>query len=327
MRSYRDSEIFQLMNRGDIISTKLAECGQAINESIIINDKIISLDAFKKTYRETIVNLVINAIKKREIIIIYPQVDKRFPANIPFLKTKINGKPVSVVDLSKYANINLDDGGAIETVECSVEKLYGVLVPAYLDLKLFYNTVALPSEAIKHLAIMWAKMFNKVLISRRVFVGNNEKYEAFMYFAMKFFMSYYLQCPEALSDKIAIDYLDGVKSKYIDFVETNLQTKMIDLYKDWTTFAHSMFSNDVTNIMSFNTSGITMDEKLYLQLFDSSMGKDGAYLALWSVPYFIYCIFVTFIKGNILNDRAWDDIVRKDGKMVPKMMDSLYKEL
>ncbi len=327
MLKYNDSEIYQMMNRGGVITDKMKEVGSAINEKIIVNTKIDTLDGFRRTYRETITNLISESIRTREILIVCPDIDKRFPANIPFLKTKINGKTVVVVDFSKYATVDKIDTGEIAKVSIDVDKLYNILVPAYLYLKLFYDTVSLPSESIKLFAIMWAKMFNKVLISRKIFVGNAEKYEAFMYFAMRFFMTYYLQTPDPVTDSISMGYIGGVKSKYIEFVEYNLASKGINLYANWSTFASAMFNNDVTNIASFNTSGIVMDAKFYLQLFDSYMGKDGGYLALWSVPYFFYTLFVTYNRGYILNDRNWEDVVLKDKQNMPKLLNSLYKEL
>ena len=180
MLSYVNSEIFNLMNRNNAITDKIKECGRAINESVIVNNKIETMEGFMRTYRESIVSLIRNDIDKRRSSRICPEIDKRFPANIPFIKTKINGKDCSVVDISKYARVYRDDNNKIEKVNIDVDKLYSILVPAYIDLHLFYDTVALPAESIKLLSIMWAKMFNKVLVTRRIFVGNNERYEAFM---------------------------------------------------------------------------------------------------------------------------------------------------
>lgn len=326
MLSYLNSEIFQLMNRNNAITDKIKECGKAINEKVIVNTKIETMEGFMRTYRESIVSLIRNDIDKRRIIIICPEIDKRFPAYIPYIKTKLMGKDVLVVDISRYARISKDDNGMIEKVNVDIDKLYSILVPGYIYLHLFSDNVALPAESIKYLSMMWAKMFNKVLISRKIFVGNNERYEAFMYFAMRFFMKYYLECPDAVVDNISLSYV-GTKSKYIMYIENNLEMKGINLYRNWTTFASTMFSNEITNLAAFTQNGAVMDEKLYLQIFDTSLGKDGAFMALWSVPYFLFCIFATYNQSYCLNDRAWQDVVLSDKKMVPNLMNSLVKEL
>lgn len=325
MRSYLNSEIFQLMNRNNAITNKLKECGQAISEKYIVNKKIETMDSFIRTYKESVISLIKNDIDKRNIILLYPEIDKRFPAYMPFIKTKLMGKDVLVVDLSRYGSVTKNDNGEIEKVNIHHDKLYSILVPGYIYLHLMSDNVALPSEAIRLMSIMWAKMFNKVLISRKIFVGNKERYEAFMYFAMRFFMKYYLECPDPVVDNISLAYV-GTKSKYIMFIENNLDLKQINLYSNWTTFASTMFSNEITNL-SMVSQGATMDEKLYLQIFDSSLGRDGAFIALWSAPYFLYCLFSTYNQSYCLNDRAWQDIVLSDKKMIPNLMSALIKEI
>jgi peptidoglycan/LPS O-acetylase OafA/YrhL len=100
-------------------------------------------------------------------------------------------------------------------------------------------------------------------------------------------------------------------------IESNLNQKQINLYQDWTTFAYTMFSNGVTNIRAI--TNVEMNAEEYLRLFSSYMGRDGAYLALWSADYFFYCLFVTYNKAYILNDRAWDVIVN-DGSIMDNLI-------
>ncbi|MCM1214107.1 MAG: hypothetical protein NC548_06255 [Lachnospiraceae bacterium] len=324
MRDYKDSDVFKQMDRGGAISNKLIECGKAINNSIILNGRIETMDGFRRTYRESIAVTIANMIARNEILLVAPPIDKRFPANIPYVKLK-NGKAV-VVDFGKYAQVTRDDRGEIISAKIDVDKMYSILVPAVIDLKLIIKTTVLPSETIKLLSIMWATMFNKVLMAKKAFVGDSERYEAFMYFAMRFFMTYYLELPQPLIDKISLDYCKGAKSKYIDFVEANLDLKNIDINSGFIPFIQTMFNNEVTNLQAHNTVGLQMDPRGYLAAFDSFMGA-GSYLALWSMPLFLYCIFVTYNQCWILSDRAWASVVLDDKKMVPKLMDSLYKEL
>lgn len=326
MRSFKDSDIFQLMDRGGAIANQLKVSGQAVNNNTIVNGKLETLDAFKKTYHETITNLICTDLAAGNILLVVLPMDKRFPAHIPFLKTT-GGKAREIVDVSQYAKVDRDEDGNILKVNVPIDKLYAILVPAYLDLHLFYDTVALPSESIRWLSALWAKMFNKVLSAKKIFINNSERYEAFMYFAMRFCMKYYIQCPDPVIDSITDAYIGGQKSKYIQFVEGNLARRGIDLYRDWSTFAKTMFDNDVTNLSAFNTSGTVMDERLYLQSFDMYMGKDGAFVSLWSIPYFVYCLFATYNRADIFNDRAWQDVVLDERQAIPKMMNSFYKEL
>lgn len=326
MRNYTDSDIFIRMNTGNGLYGQLTKAVRTVNKDAIINMKLAaSLAAMNKTYKDTISAKVSTAVNRFELILVTLPIDCRFPANIPFIKTKRNGNYCMIIDLSKYAVVKRNDNDEIEEVTCDINKLYNILVPAYIALNVLNNTTVLSSETIKWMSLMWAKMFNKVLMSQKIFVGNAERYEAFMYFAMRFFMSYYIQCPAPVIEKISMGYLNSNKSKYISFVESNLHQKNIDLYKDWNTFAYTMFSNEITNLKGI--TGTEINAEYYLKLFASSMGRDGAYLALWSIDYFFYCLFITYNKAYILNDRNWEDIVLKDKKIMPKVINSLYNEL
>ena len=70
MLSYAKSEIFILMNRNNAITDKIKDCGRAINENVIVNNKIETLDGFYRTYRESIVSMIRSDIEKSSIIIV-----------------------------------------------------------------------------------------------------------------------------------------------------------------------------------------------------------------------------------------------------------------
>ena len=326
MRLYTNSDIFIKMNSGNAIYGQLTDSVKSINDSYVLNTKISeSLDNVQKAYKETLTLKAVEAVKRFEIILVALPIDKRFPANIPYIKTKRNGKSCVIIDISKYSTIKRGDNGNILEAKCDIPKLYNLLVPAYIALNVLNDTTVISTETTKWMSFLWAKLFNKVLMSQRIFVGNPERYEAFMYFAMRFFMSYYLETPQAIIDKIAGEFINNTKSKYILMIESNLNQKNIDLYKDWSTFAYTMFSNEITNINAI--TNVEMNTEQYLRLFSSYMGRDGAYLALWSADYFFYCLFVTYNKAYILNDRSWDVIVNENAKIMPRILSGLYKEI
>ena len=326
MRKYSESDIFVRMNLGNGIQKQLLEAVRNLGDKVIINNRMKeTLDAMNKAYRESITTKVTEAVRNGSIIVIVAPVDKRFPAHIPYLRGKLNGKDRVIVDMSSYAVVKRDDRNNIEELKLDVPKLYNLLVPAYIALEVLNENTVVSTETIKELANLWAKLFNKVLMSQRIFVGNKERYQAFMYFAARFFMIYYMQTPMAIVDNISNQIVGGVKNKYILIVEDNLRQKNIDLYKDWSTFAYTMFSNEITNIQAVTNVDMNVDS--YLRLYSNYMGRDGAYLALWSADYFFYCLFVTYNHAWILNDRSWADIVEADPKALPKIMRGLYNEL
>lgn len=326
IRKFTDSDIYIKMNTGNAIYRQLSLAVKSITEKNILNNKLSdSLDSIQRAYKDGITLLAIQGIKNLDIIIVYLPIDKRFPANMPYIKTKRRGKDCVIVDMSKYASVQVDDSGNIISATCDYNKLYNLVIPAFIALKVLDGNVTISTETSKWLAYLWAKLFNKILMAQKIYVGNPERYEAFMYFAMRFFLVYYLGTNMAIVDKISSDILNGTKSKYILMIEDVIARKKIDLYKDWTTFAYTMFSDEITNIHS--SSNIEMNAEQYLRLYSMSMGKDGSYLALWSADYFLYCIFVTYNRVYILNDRAWNSIVYDNPKIVPKILNGLYTEI
>ena len=326
MRKYSDSDIFIRMNTGNAIQNQLANALKSIDEKVILNDRLKdSLEAMNRAYRESITTQVSDAVRNYRIIVVAPPIDKRFPAIVPYLRAKRNGVNTVIVDISKYVVIKRNGAGDIEELKIDIPKLYNMLVPAYIALEVLNEETVISTETMKNMAFLWAKMFNKVLMGQKIFVGNQERYAAFMYFAIRFFLIYYMQAPLPVVDNIANQYIDNVKSKYIQIIEANLKQKQIDLYKDWTTFAFNMFSNEITNIHAITNVDMTVDQ--YLRLFGNYMGRDSAFLSLWSADYFFFCIFNAYNKSYIVNDRAWSSIVDENPKTMPRILSGLYKEL
>ena len=326
MRLYNQSDIFMKMNTGNAIYNQIVNCVKSIDDRYILNDKLSgALDTMYKAYKETTVLKAIDDVKNYDIILVAMSIDKRLPANMPYIRTKRSGRSCVIVDLSKYCTVKRDSNDKIMEANCDIAKLYNTIIPAFLALHVLNNETIISTETTKWMAYLWARLFNKILRSQKFFVDNAERYEAFMYFCMKFFMIYYLQTPPAIVEKIAMEFIKNEKSKYILMVEHNLENKKIDIYSSFTIFVNQMFSNEITNIRTGMNGEMSAEQ--YIRLFSNSMGRDGAYMSLWSADYFLYCLFVTFNKAYILNDRAWDYIVNDNPKIMPRVMLGLYKEI
>ena len=325
MRNYKDSDVYQEMNGGDKIYDALASSIRSINTNSVLNSHITNLNMLYKAYKESILLKIMEAIKNYEIIIVSLPLDKRFPAYIPYVVTKRNGKECVIVDFSKYVSVVRNTDDTIQSAELDISKAYSILVPSFIALKVLNNKTVISSEVTKWLAYLWGVMFNRVIKGQRVFVDNQERYEAYMYFAMKFFMKYYLESSDAIVDKVSMEFIKNTKSKYILTVESRIRQKNINLYESFGAFTRTMFNNEVTNIKTDTHVDINLES--YIRLYSNQMGRNGAYLALWSADLFFYCLFNSYTKSNILFDRAWLDITNTNPKIMGRVVNGLYKEL
>ena len=336
MLSYRDSDFFQLMDKGNSFLLKLKKSIAEINESNKLNDKLsVSINQLKKVYKDTIVMKVVEAIKNREIVLVYFTPEYQFHEFFPYVKGRDkSGKDIVIIDVSRIVNIERDATDTIiaYTVD-NINKFYSMLVPAYLSLKLFHSNDILPSEAMKYLSQFWGRMFCNVLLSNQVGIIQNdrEKQRAFMYFAMKFFMIYYLQAPDAIVNNIANSYLEGDYGQYLSFVMTNIKNKDVNLYSNFNNFLAQLFDDSITKIRTTH-SRVTgsINISYFLKIFRNMYGTN-ALMGLCSADYFLYIVFNSFNKSNYIRDKGFEKVIignRGEFKRdVPKMLDSLYREL
>ena len=326
MRSFKECDIYERMNKGNTISKRLIISMQSVNSKYILNNKMDDiLSTLAKTYKDTVTIKAIEAIKQNRIFIVALPLDKVFPANIPFVRVKRNGSAVVIVDITPYATLEkVGDSDTIASVKIDIVKLYSILIPAFIALEVINEETSMSSDVMKDLSYLWAKMFNQILMSQRVFVGNRERYQAYMYYAIRFFLSYYIQAPAPIVEKISRGYIGDVDSSYILMIEDAIKRKQVDIYSSWEAFASTMFSNEITNIRA--ATNIEMNIEQYIRVFTTNLGK-GSYLALWSADYAFYCFFCTWEQSYILSNRAFSPIVDADPKLMPRLLRSLYQEI
>ncbi len=79
MRSYKDSDIFDIINRGNNFQNKLIASIRKISPEITLNSKASSsIDNMKRIYKETIVVKIAEAVKNHRILLICPSPEDRF---------------------------------------------------------------------------------------------------------------------------------------------------------------------------------------------------------------------------------------------------------
>lgn len=333
MRHYTNSDIFQYINRGNNFQSDVANTVRAINPSIIINDMIKSSIAdLTKTSKEGVLVKVIDAINKHDLLLINPPIEVRLPEYAPFIKAKFKGKVCVIIDVSRYTSPILNSKDELAGYKVDINKLYNLIIPAYIALKFYVPNSLLPAETAKGLAKVWARMFCNVLMSNAIGILQNhsERLEAFMYFAFKFFLIYYLEEPANLVDKLAESTLEDGKSQYILIIEDKCKSLGINMYEDFGTLCRTLFNNDITNIKGAIAKVNDMNQSELINAYIRQYGTN-AIMSLCAVEYFTWTIFAAYNKCNIMKDRGLENVLygrRGEYKReVPKLFDSIYKEL
>ena len=209
MRIIQNSDIYsKYLNKGNNISEKIFKVLGGQSGAIILNDKLKKeIDLLQKLYKEQSTIAFIKAIKENNILLIKIPIDYKFPSCLPFVKFKKEGNQKLVINITDYLKERKDpDNGDIE-YSIDIKQLHVLCLSGFIYYKLLDETTVLPPDVIKISSIIWARMFNKVLIKTIGLSTNKERYEAFMYFGMKFFMKYYLDSPDIVVENISTSYL------------------------------------------------------------------------------------------------------------------------
>jgi len=329
MRTFTESDIFEYLDKGNVLQNKMFKILSGESDVIILNNKLESdIKSMLKIFKEPITLKTVNAINSGEILLVKLPIDVNLPECLPYIKHRKDNKKRIIVNVTKYVTEVKDRETGDVDYSIDIKKLYSLCVPGYLYLKLFDKAYTPSPDAMKISAIMWARMFNKVLIRTIGLTTNKERYEAFMYFGIKFFLKYYLNASDMVVENISNGYLVNGKGYLIDYMENKVKDLNLDPYKSFSDFCATLFNNEVSNIKGVKINNL--EEKInlsfYLRKF-IDMYNISATMALSSYPFFIFTVFSAFNWANICNDRAFEDIVYYDKKDMPKLLVALYKDL
>ena len=330
MRSYINADVYtELLNKNNIVSTKLTQLlSNKVTGTVFLNDKLpIQIKRLESDNKTPIMLNVVNAIKSNKIILFsIPQEQMTIPDSLPFVKFidhKQNEEIKVAVNLSKYVSVRTDRVSGITEYDIDVRKLYILTLSAYIDMVYLSEASTLPADTLYYGALIWARMFNAVLVQACGLGINKDRYEAFMYFAMKFFMIYYAEAEEIAADKTVERYFKNkTKTPYIEMISLKIKDKRINPYTSLSDFCNTMFNNDITGI---GGGSMQMNYSFYLRKFMSRY-YSSALLALGSFSYFLFVLLSVREKVNICNDKALADILKEDN-VFDKMMVGIYRDI
>lgn len=333
MLKITDSDIFKLQDSSGLLTQKITNVlkkgmsGFTGNDIIVLNNLLEdSLQAVKRLYNEPVVLDILNAINDGTVVLVSLSMDYNIPKCMPFVRyVGQDRKQKVLVNLTPYLTVKKNNLGD-DLYSISAQRLYPILLCAYLSLTRFDGTYTMPAKPMEISAFIWASMFNKVLCRTVALATNKERYDAFMYFAMKYYCLRILETPERIAEDIARGYLLRKGHKDFPMLEEMLQKieRMgLNPYRGFKDFCHVLFNNEITNLrVNMQRAEANINVEFYLNRFVDQFKYESLF-ALGSFPYFLFAVMNAAYKTRIVNDMAFQDIVSDKDYNVYQMINAI----
>ena len=293
----------------------------------IINEALeeSTLTRFGTTFKDPVALKALLAVRNGDLVLFAAAPEYNLPECIPFFRYVFKGKAKVAVNMTNIVSTSEDINGNVSYMVDDMRKLYAMLVAAYIQLKI-PEAENYPIKAIEFGAMMWARMFCKVLNRTIGLSTNKERYEAYYYFAVRFFLINLIGAPEASVESISKSVLkSGVKSPLILMIEEQIEKLGINPYASFTAFCNTIFNNDISGIKGMRMLAANPNEKLnvsfYLRRYVDSYNQ-GAIMGLASVHYFTWMVLCSLKKAYLINIKMLGDVF--DGVEGSKYLSALY---
>ena len=251
MKLINDSTIYKFMLK-DKDSTLNAYRSEIVGGGMTVlnGELVVQLANIKKIYRDRLTQLAVDEVTKGNIIIYSAKNPTHcMPSYMPFIKYKVQDEQKVAIDITQYATVKkIKDSEDLDVV-MDTKKLYVFIISAYLYLRTFNRNTILPSKLAKSSAIVWAKLFCKILEMKVGLATNRERHDAFMYYAMMFFLVNIIEYNEEAAKAIAKSYFKtGVVNSTIGYIETQIENRNLPIYATFEDFCKIMFDPEITGI-------------------------------------------------------------------------------
>lgn len=331
MKLVNDSNIYKFMlkDKESVLNTYRTEI---INGGMhILNaDLAVQLANIKKIYRDRLTQEAVDAVAKGQIVLFSAKEPKHcMPSYMPFIKYKVGNEQKMAIDVTIHATVKPIKGTEKSAnpeyeVTMDLKKMYCFIISGYLYMKKFDRDTVIPSKLAKSCAIVWAKLFCKILEMKVGLATNRERHEAFMYFAMMFFLLNILEYNEEAAKSIAKSYFkSGTINSTISQIEVNVADKDINMYESFETFCKTMFDPTITGLrtMRLKNSNDVISLEYYVSQYITMYHVTSAF-SLAAFPYFIWMIISACNWAYLFNDKAIESIAADEYNTI---MVELYK--
>ena len=327
MKLVNDSMVYKYMlkDKESVLNTYRLEIikGGMIN----LNAEFITqLANIKKIYNDILTTKAIDAVANGTIILFAAKNPRHcMPSYMPFIKYKNGDKQYVAVDLTKWVVLKPIKGSDDQyDVSIDIKKLYCFVVSAYLYQSKFDRDTQISSKLAKSSAIVWAKLFCKVLEMKVGLATNRDRHDAFMYFAMMFFLINLIDYNKESAENLAKSFFkSNMVSPTVRYIETAVADKNIDMYESFETFCNTLFDPDITGLRSLRLKGTNnvINVEYYVSQYITLYHLTSA-LSLAAYPYFIWMVISTCNWAYLFNDKTIEAVASEE---YGNIMAELYK--
>lgn len=310
-----NTDVFQFFEKsGARISDHIKAIVTQPTAAVILNEKLeeTTLTRFAQNFKEPIALKALIAVRNGDLVLFYAKPEFNLPECVPFFRYTLKGKTKVAVNLTNITQVNGDvnDPNSLVYSVDDMRKLYAMVVSAYINLKV-PDPLQFPIKALEFGAMMWARMFCKVLNRTIGLSTNKDRYEAYFYFAARFFMTYLVGAEQGTVDRVSMALLRDGKTPLIQMVEEKSSEAGVNMYQDFTSFCSTLFNNDFSNIKGLRMVSANPGEKLNVSFFIRRFidtYHQSSIMSLASVHYFTWMVICTQKKAYLMNIKMLGDV-------------------
>ncbi len=278
----------------------------------------------KKIYNDVLTSKALDAVEKGDLIIFAARNPKHcMPSYMPFIKYKVGDKQKVAIDVTKYVVLKPIKGqDDVYDVTIDIKKLYCFIISAYLYQSKFDKDTQISSKLAKSSAVVWAKLFCKVLEMKVGLATNKDRHDAFMYFAMMFFLVNLIDYNKESAENLAKSFFrSNMVSPTVKFIEASVSDKNINMYESFETFCNTLFDPDITGLRSLRLKGTNnvINVEYYVSQYITLYHMTSAF-SLAAFPYFIWMVISTCNWAYLFNDKTIEAIASEEyGNIMPEL--------
>lgn len=327
MKLVNDSMVYQYMlkDKESVLNTYRLELlkGGMINLNAEFAQQLANI---KKIYTDVLTTKAVDAVANGSVILFAARNPKHcMPSFMPFIKYKNGDKQFVAVDLTKWVILKPIKGSDEQfDVTMDIKKLYCFIITAYLYQSKFDRDTQISSKLAKSSAIVWAKLFCKVLEMKVGLATNRDRHDAFMYFAMMFFLVNIIEYNKESAENLAKSFFrSNTVSPTVRYIETSVENRSIDMYQSFEVFCSTLFDPDITGLRSLRLKGTNnvINVEYYVSQYITLYHMTSAF-SLAAYPYFIWMVISSCNWAYLFNDKTIESIASEE---YGNIMTELYR--